>query len=87
MKDYKTLIMAESEKIHRLHESVHETFQRRDKDRHAWEKACEEFHSYVSRIDPFIDRAYKEDQYTDKELLEFVFAFAEIDPLFFVQAT
>ncbi len=83
MKDFKKIIKSEAEKMHKLHQAVHITLQTRSKDRANWQKACEEFHSYISEIDSLIYKVYEEDEYSDAELLEFVIAFLEIDPLFF----
>ncbi len=83
MKNYKTLIKSEAEKMQSLHEAIHATFLDRGKDSTTWHDACEAFHSYVSEIDLIIERAYEETEYSDEELLEFVISFLEVDPVFF----
>jgi hypothetical protein len=57
MKDYKSIIESEAAKMLQLHEAVHDTVRRREKDRETWQKACEEFHSFVLEIDPLVSRA------------------------------
>lgn len=84
--DFKPLIRAESAKLEELHGRIHTTVAVRDRDIHArqeWERACEEFHSYASPLDVYIQRACAVDAYTDPNLLEFVVSFLEEDPWFF----
>ena len=80
------LIAEEGAKLRELHAQVHRTFLHRDHDaqsRLEWERACAAFHSRKSRLDPYIERACKKARYTDKNLLEFVVCFLEVDPWFF----
>ncbi len=83
MTNYQSIITQEAEVMSQLHKRIHETFKNRGKDLKTWEKACEEFHQYVSKIDPFLDRVYEEQVYIDKELQEFIISFLEINPMFF----
>ena len=81
--DFIGLIERESKVISALHQNIHVTFKNRDKDREAWSKACERFHTHVSAMSVFIDRVYDEPKFQDEEILEFGIAFLEIDPIFF----
>jgi hypothetical protein len=72
--------------IEAAHAEIHRTLVTRDRDQKSrleWEKACDAFHSFQSPLDPFIDRACGTGRYTDKEILEFVVCFLEVDPWFF----
>jgi len=84
--DFSALITEESAKREVLHEAINRTLAHRDRDgssKQAWKRACEAFRSYVSPLDPFLKRACEEQRYVDKELLEFVVCFFEVDPWFF----
>lgn len=84
--DFTQLIAEEGARLGELHARVHRTFLRRDRDaksRLDWERACDEFHSYGSRMDSYIERACKQSRYSEKKLLEFVVCFLEVDPWFF----
>lgn len=84
--DFTELIAEEGAKLRGLHAQVHRTFLHRDSDaksRLEWERACDAFHSYISRLNPYIERACKKVRYADKNLLEFVVCFLEVDPWFF----
>ena len=83
MSNYQALISQESEVMAKLHSQIHETFKNRDKDLTSWKNACEEFHSYSSRMDQMLERVYLEQIYSDKELQEFIITFLELDPMFF----
>ena len=86
MIDFTRLIQDESAALHALHERVHATFRTRDSGRHArdaWSQACHEFHTHVSRLDPYLQRAFQDRRYSDKDLIEFVVCFLEVDPYFF----
>jgi hypothetical protein len=87
--DLTKLIAEEGAKLGELHAQVRRLFLRQDRDRDvkahlAWEDACAAFHSYVSRLEPYIERAckHKEVRYVNKNLLEFVVCFLEVDPWF-----
>jgi hypothetical protein len=84
--DFTQLIRDESAALRALHERVHATCGTRDSGRHArdaWSQPCHEFHTYVSRLDPFLQRAFQDSRYSDPELIEFVVCFLEVDPFFF----
>ena len=84
--DFAALIAEEGAKLGELHAQVHRTFLHRSRDaksRLEWERACDAFHSYVSRLGPYIERACKKDRYANRNLLEFVVCFLEIDPWFY----
>jgi len=84
--DFATFIREDSAKREALHQEINRTVAHRDRDassKRAWEQACEAFHSYVSPLDPYLKRACEEQRYADKELLEFVVCFIEVDPWFF----
>ena len=86
MVDFAQMIREESAAIEALHASVDRTVGRRDRDARSleeWESACSALHSYVSRLDPYLDRAYAEDKYADPELIEFAVCFLEVDARFF----
>lgn len=83
MRDFKKLIQYEAEKLYRLNVNINEAYKKRSKDISHWKKACEEFHLYVSEIDPFLRRVYEDSEYTCDEQLEFVICFLEVDPIFF----
>ncbi len=80
------MITEEGAKLGELHAQVHQTLLHRDRDaksRSEWELACTAFHSYVSRMDYHIERACKNVRYNEKQLLEFVVCFLEVDPWFY----
>jgi hypothetical protein len=55
--DFTQLIRDESAAFRALHERVLATVRSRDWDRHSrdeWSQACHEFHTYVSRLDPYL---------------------------------
>lgn len=84
--DFTRLIAEEGGRLGELHAQVHRTFRRRDLDaesRLEWERAADAFRSYVSRMDRYIERASQKDRYSDKNLLEFVVCFLEVDPWFY----
>jgi hypothetical protein len=79
------LIRDEGAKLGELHAQVHRTFLQRDRDaqsRLEWERACEAFHHYASRMDSCIELARRKRRYSEKRLLEFVVCFLEVDPWF-----
>lgn len=80
------LIRDEAAKLQKLHAAIHETFVHRDRDarsRQVWSDACKAFHTYVSAIDGYLDRACNERRYVDREVVEFSICFLEINPWFF----
>jgi len=82
--NFTALIADETAKFNALHAEVNRTCLLRDRDATAnWMRACEAFHSYVSPIDPYIERACEEKRYGDNDLLEFVIRFLELNPMFF----
>ena len=84
--DFTQLIRDESAALRALDERVHATCRTSDSDRRArdaWSQACHEFHTYVSRLDPYLQRAFQDRRYADQELIEFVVCFFEVDPYFF----
>ena len=83
MTNFYHMINHETEVMNRLQRDVHSTFLKRGKDRESWSKACEKFHSYVSPIDHAIDEIYESPALNNKQTLEFVLTFLEIDPMFF----
>jgi hypothetical protein len=83
---FKDLITSESEKLRSLHEAIHETVIFRDRSpsaNEAWRRACEDFHSYESRLSPYLERVFSDSDYKDQETIEFVISFLELDPRFF----
>ena len=85
--DFTQLIAEEGAKLGELHAQVQRTFLHRERDSAShseWDRACYAFRSYVSRLDPYIERARKKVRYADKDknLLEFVVCFLEVDPWF-----
>lgn len=85
--DLTQLIAEEGAKLGELHAQVRRTFLHRERDSksHAeWDRACWAFRSYVSPLEPYIERArkYKEARYANKNILEFVVCFLEVDPWF-----
>jgi hypothetical protein len=83
---FKDLITSESEKLRSLHEAIHETVKFRDRSpsaNEAWQRACEDFHSYESRLSPYLERVSGDSDYKDQETIEFVISFLELDPRFF----
>jgi hypothetical protein len=84
--DFAALIKEEAVKLEALHGAIHRTLMYRERDaksRREWEQACDAFHSYVSTLDPFLERACEDERYADKDLLEFAVCFLEVDPWFF----
>lgn len=83
MDKYRVLIEQESKIMAGLHQRVHETYRDRGRNLKAWKKACSEFRSYSSKINPFIIQIFNESEYTSEELKEFTITFLELDPMFF----
>jgi hypothetical protein len=84
--DFATLIAQEAAKLEALHVEVHWTFAHRDRNaesRLAWQRACDAFHSHVSALDPYLERACNKERYTKQDLVEFAVCFLEVDPWFF----
>jgi hypothetical protein len=84
--DFAQLIRDETATVRALHARLHETSRLRGGGAGAyadWEDACQQFHTYASTLDPFLERACREKRYTDKDLIEFVICFLEVDPHFF----
>lgn len=84
--EFATLIRAESAKLEELHSAIHRAFLVRDHSSHSrreWEAATRAFHAYRSSLDPYIERACTETEYSDPELLEFVITFLESNAWFF----
>lgn len=84
--EFTQLILDEAAKLQQLHATVHTTWAHRDRDarfRRVWSDACDAFHTYVSAIDRYLDRACDEKRYTDREVIEFSICFLEVDPWFF----
>ena len=84
--DFIDLIKSEASKLEALNADIHRTVPDRDKDEKshlAWQNACEAFHTYRSRMDPYLERACDEERYEDSDLLEFAVCFLEVDPWFF----
>jgi hypothetical protein len=84
--DFTQLIRDESAALRALDERVRSTCRTRDSGRHArdeWSQACHGFHTYISRLDPYLQRAFQDRRYSDTELIEFVVCFLEPDPHFF----
>ena len=77
------MIDSEAKEIDRLHQRIHITYEARNKDLRAWKEACSAFHSYVSAIDPLIERVYEASELNDDELIEFSVTFLELNPMFF----
>jgi hypothetical protein len=79
-------IIAAGVRLATLHDEVNRTAATRDRDavsRREWEQACEAFHSFESPLDPYIRQAREDNLYADKNLIEFVVCFLEVDPRFF----
>lgn len=83
---FEDLIASESKKLHSLHEAINETVIFRDRSpsaNEAWRRACQDFHSYESRLDPYLERVFGHTDLKDQETIEFVISFLELDPRFF----
>ena len=83
---FEALIVAETEKLRSLHEAINQTVIFRDRSpssNEAWRRACADFHSYQSRLDPYIERVFNDANFEDQETIEFVISFLELDPRFF----
>ena len=81
--DFARLIAEEATKFEALHAEIERTVASRDRSaqsRLECERACEAFHSYVSPLNSYLERACDEDRYSDKNLVEFVVCFLEVDP-------
>lgn len=84
--EFATLIRTESAKLEELHSAIHRSFVNRDHDersRREWQAAARAFHAYKSALDPYVERACTEINYSDPELLEFVISFLESNAWFF----
>ena len=80
------LILSETKKLQSLYGAIHETTNFRDRSRsanEAWRRACNEFHSYESALDMYIERVYGDKEFEDQETIQFVILFLELDPRFF----
>jgi hypothetical protein len=83
MNQFETLIKSEAESISALHAKVHETFKNRNNNIENWKKACNEFRSYSSKMDPLMEQIYAKEKYVDQDLLEFAICFMQVNPMFF----
>jgi hypothetical protein len=84
--EFESLIRTESAKLEELHSAIHRAFVNRDHGERArleWQAATRAFHAYKSALDPYIERACSETNYSDPELLEFVISFLESNAWFF----
>lgn len=84
--DFRELIEHATAELVEVYERVNRALLNRNRDDHGreeWERACAAFHSQVSVIDPYLQRACDAERYADKELIEFVVCFLEADPRFF----
>jgi hypothetical protein len=84
--EFATLIRSESAKLEELHAAIDRAFVNRDRDarsRREWETAVRASHAYRSALDPYIERACSEAEFSDSELVEFVICFLESDAWFF----
>ena len=80
------LIAEEGAKLGELHARLQRAFFHRECDspsHREWDRAAYAFRTYVSPLDPYIERARKKRRYSEGRLLEFVVAFLEVDPWFF----
>ena len=85
--DFTKLIAEEGAKLGELYARRRRAILHRERDSAShseWDRACYAFRSYVSRLNPYIERARKKVRYADKDknLLEFVVCFLEVDPWF-----
>ena len=83
---FEDLIVSETKKLQSLHEAIHETAVFRDRSpsaNEAWRSACENFHSYESALDRYLERVFSDTDFKDQETIEFVISFLELDPRFF----
>jgi hypothetical protein len=79
-------IAAAAVRLEALHAEVGRTAKTRDRDavsHREWRQACDAYHSFESPLDPYIRQACEDSLYTDKNLIEFVVCFLEVDPRFF----
>jgi len=84
--DFRDLIELATAELVEVYERVNRALLNRNRDpqgREEWERACAAFHSKISPIDPYLQRACESERYADKELVEFVVCFLEVDPHFF----
>jgi hypothetical protein len=84
--NFTQLIRDESAAFRALNERVHATFRSRESGRHsrdAWSQACHEFHTYKSRLDPYQQRAFQDNRYSDQELIESWCAFSRLTRISF----
>ena len=82
----KDLIASEAKKLQSLHEAIDQTVVFRDRSpsaNEAWRRACENFHSYESLLEPYLERVFGDTDFKDQETIEFVISFLELDPRFF----
>lgn len=83
---FEDLILSETKTLQSLHEAIHETVIFRDRSpsaNEAWRRACENFHSYKSPLDRYIERVFGDTEFKDQETIEFAISFLELDPRFF----
>ncbi len=86
MSELARIIREEAAKIVELHAEIRRTLRLSTPGAvgaTAYSAACDAMHSYRSRIDPYLERAYTEWAYADEELLEFVVCYLEVDPRYF----
>lgn len=83
MPDFRELITREAKTLRSLHETVHETFRRRDEDRQTWSDACAAFHGYRSAMDPYLEQIGRKQVVRADGVIEFMITFLEVDPWFF----
>lgn len=84
--EFSKLIRDEAAWLYQQNAAIHTTWVHRDQNassQRAGSDACDAFHTYVSAIDRYFDRACNERRYAEREVIEFAICFLEVGPYFF----
>lgn len=86
MKSYREMIADCEREVNRLHATLWETVEHRDKSpnqREQWHRAADAFRNHQSPIDDLIDQCLEFGLEHDNDLRHFAFAYIDNDPYFF----
>ena len=85
MPNYKDSILRHEKEVNRLHGAIHETVKHRDKSpslREKWIRAANEYRSYHSSIDDWLEQVRNSDIANWADARDFIFQYLQIDPIY-----